>query len=626
MAFKILTTPGRSDLFSEITDPLDLGMPFKNTYLRAGERTVTNDEYFAFARQLFCTDNIRNNPNIFVDHRSTPPTASNPIPTFTEKFLEKIPADLHQFAFLVSYMPSYGGSIIDSRLNISWDSYSAYIHGVNAGSQTVDINSDVYWAGMHLYLVGVSEFFQGAVWRAIKGINSSPTTTFGNNLFRRAGMLMSGYKYIRRALSDNEQAIANGSMMSAGDVVEMMNDQDPASYTLKYTREWGYILVAPINIRNKSSLYQVFPASQDVLAILGDAGPRKKIIKRKEKSIEVTSKYQRFYGVEVELATNKTPKEMIDLQGDPIGFILKNDASITGTKSRKYECVTMPLDMVEHRKLWTRFFNNVGDKGDFDVSTQTNNGMHVHISKSLFTKDHLKNFTWFITAPEHREFIIQISQRSQESFDRWSGCPSYSAFAKHSRAYNDCVNQVTHIRGAVNVGNTRNKPTVEVRIFKGIVSCAEVLRNLEFVDSVFEFTRPVKEGGFCNYANNNVAAYYAWVKSTPKTQYKLLRADLYKLDMPAVIRKARVLRLVFNMNDPEAIVKTVNSERLRTKNMSEDKRFIVDKVVFATVTRLVGKRAFSVDEEGMLTCVLRNQGRLAHLDEKILKGYDKRQA
>lgn len=625
MAFKILASATPEDNTLVSVERVDLGDPRKVKFHPTSEGGVKYEDYFRFARQLFSTENIRANPGIFSQPRLGPSGQWIEAGTdFSRKFLEKVPEHLHEFGFAMSvYYDPYDDREIDNRITISYDSYSCVLHGQNCGGQTVSINSDAYWAGIILFLSSVKDFFNGAVWRVVKGACSTHQTPAPTNAFKYAGLLMNGCRYIIRA--PTLHSLHTGTPITSESAMELLNNEG-AEVSLEFVQVNNqYVLLAPVSLLNKSSLYQLFSSTQDITAILGKGSPIKKTIVKNSKSVVVEALSQKLYGVELELSTDKTVRQIIDAQGDPVRFLCKQDGSITGSKRNRYECVTVPLAMSEHRQLWTRFFTNIGSKGDFDISTQTNNGMHVHIGRKLFTEGHLRNFTWFITAPENREFMLQISQRSQESFDRWSPCPKYNNYRSHLDSYKACVQAVSSLRGAVNIGNTRNKPTVEVRIFKGIVSCAEVLRNLEVVDSIFEFTKPINEGGYSNYQTLTIENYYNWVKSTPKTQYKNLRADLWKLDIPLLVRKARALRLLFNMTDPEQIAKIVNREKVRTEAYKdESKRFVVDKIVFATVTRLVGRRAFDLSEEGVLTVVHKAVGRIAHLDEKLITSYDKR--
>lgn len=596
----------------------ELGDPRKNKFVGSGGQGVTHEQYFRFAMQMFSTENIRNNPDIFNAHRNPNYNSSE----FVQKFLSKVPEALHpySFCFALSYN-TWESMTSDVRYSLTYDTYSMTVYGTNYGCQQVLLTSDTYWASLILYLQTIKEFFEGSVWRTIKNTKTNYNTIAGENAFRYAAWCMSGNRYIQRGTATN--TIGQGGTITAESALDILSEEN-TDVRFYYDAQYGYILICPVSIRNKSTLYQLFSASQDVTAVLGKGSPVKKKLVKNGKSIEVSKAIPRYYGVELELSTDKTVKEMINYQGDPVFFLSKSDASITGSKRGRFECVTIPMEISDHRKCWTRFFANVGDKNDFDVTTQTNNGMHVHISKNCFTDNHLTNFTWFITAPENREFILQLAQRTQESFDRWSPCPKYNNRSSHYKAFKDCVAQVGSLRGAVNTGQNRGKGTVEVRIFKGIVSCAEVLRNLEVVDSIFEFTKPVKEGGPSTYFTLTVQDYYNWVKATPRNQYKLLRADLWKLDIPNLVKKARVIRLLFNTTDPEAIVKKVNDEKTRTESLKDDqKRLVIDKVVFAAVTRLIGRRAFGINDDGQLVIAHRAVGRIAHLDEKLIRNYDK---
>jgi hypothetical protein len=611
MAYKVFVGV---DTLGEVSDMYALANPMKNPFIC--DENSTYDEYYKYARQLFSTENIRNNPLIFCDPRTSSAVS---YPEYSIKFLQNVLAELHEYAFYISIMyDSYGQRYYDNRCSINYGNASQPL-SVNPGDgQTVELDGAAYWAGLNLYLLSIKDFFASSLWAQLKNRRTVPQLWAPCNAFRWPAFCMQGYRFIRRTISMNREHVSNAPSVSAYDIKTMWEGASPnAAISFVYDANWGFVCVAPISAANKSSLYQVFSASQDVTAILGKGQASDKT-KGKFKANAETSKYRpRVYGVELELCTAKTPKEMIDLQGDPVGFLLKSDASITGNKNHKYECVTLPLELSEQRKLWTRFFANVGSKNDFDVSTLTNNGMHVHIGRDRFDDEHLRRFCWFVTAPENREFIIALSQRAIDSFDRWSPAPNYGQYRKHLDAFNSSVTMCAGLRGAVNIGHNRNKPTVEVRIFKGIVSCAEVLRNLEAVDALYEFTLVSK------YRQLTLWDFWIWLKEQPRNKYKLLRADIYKLDMDTLVKKSKTLRICFGLQEPEKIVDVINQQVKKTKG-DKTHEFIIDKIVFATITRLIGRRAFGLDSNGTLSVVQKNVGRISHLDEKITKEFAKR--
>lgn len=612
MAYKVLKTfdVACADPYITIEGSAhQLSNPEKIKLWKADGTGCTLAEYFRAAESFFTPENIRQNPQIFTNYRADASSCTS----FCNKLLEKIPATDLKFLFCYTIYSEYGGNILDQRYAPAWQNNTLWCHSGN--SHRIDINSESFWDGLKLYIASVKDFCTGSTYNLVKDkpLDNSSTYLVGNQFVHMERLLLNN-KYIRR-YTTLERGGHTAGTCRPNEAMEAIS-LNPSACGLHYFEDM-WVLVCPINAANKSSLYQVFVASQDVTQILGKGTAKTKIVKRGDKEHKViTTRSARLLGVEVELCSSLPVRDMIDKQGDEIFFLCKSDASITGSKANRYECVTKPMSLSDHRINWSRFFSKVDDKSVFDVSTDTNNGMHVHIGKDNFTTEHLNNFTWFITNPAHHEFILLLSQRTADSFQRWCPTPNFSQHRKAREAFKSCVQAAGQLRGAVNVG-ARTKSTVEVRIFKGIVSCAEILRNLEVVDAIFEFTQQA------NYFQLTIRDFYNWVRSTPRTQYKLLRADLFKLEMDKIIRRAEVYRLCFGIDDPEKIVDTVNKHKMKTEKLKADQRFEIDTLVYTTVTKMIGRRVFGMSDEGLLTVSVKNTGRLAHMDQKVQDSYAK---
>lgn len=626
MAYKVLKTFDVSaaglpegDQFITVQTATELGDPRINKlYTNSTDEGQTFENIIRFGQQLFSTENIQNNPPIFCSDPtgvSLNSRALGQIVAYSAKFLEKVPTELHCWAFFLSISVDdyYSMEVYDSRGSPNWGSDN--VGASYSPASRVYMDQQLYWDSLIIYLSSVRDFFSNSTWNLIKVRKAKRNAHGPYNAFGPAMQILAPKSYIHR--KQPGASPYSTVTCTAWQAMEILSESPEA--TLAYnTQSSTWTLTCPISVKNKSSLYQVFSSSTDVCAILGNGLAKKKTVKKGDKEIKHDmSRFSRLYGVELELTTDLSTKQMIDSQGDEIFFLLKQDSSIMGAKKEKYECVTKPMALPDHRVMWSRFFARVADKAVFDQSTTTNNGMHIHIHRDCFKGDHLQKFAWFITNPAHYEFMLQISQRTADSLNRWAPMPNYSTCRNEEAAYKDCLRLNGANRGAVNTGNTRGKGTCEVRLFKGIVSCSEVIRNLEVVDSIYEFTliTPRRQQTLRNY--------YAWVKSTPRTQYKLLRADLFKLEMDKLIKKAEIVRMVFGLTDPDKIVERINAETERTLKGPADKRFIVDTLVFSTVTRLLGKKAFGISDDGLLTVKQRNVGRLTHLDVKTEKAYSK---
>jgi hypothetical protein len=573
---------------------------------------VTNKEYLDFARAVYSSDNIRTCPLMFLSRDET-----RGISVYNSKFLAKVPADLHQWSFYLSIYPDYFvmDSYVDCRSMPLW--HGEYLWYISLPQTNANIDSDSYWEGLISYLQSVRDFFEAPSFAIHLGKKVTTNTWMPNNVLYYAVQQMNGRQYIYRQTNANRyQGISQGMISAAACMDVLSAGTSDVTFSL---RDGQWVLICPVSLQNKSSLYQVFNASTDVVGILGGIKLDKKTVVKGDKTLSyLTGKAQKGYGVEVELTTTMSVKQMIDNQGDEIFFLCKADASITGSKANKYECVTRPMSLPQQRVNWARFFHNVGDMVVFDQSTLTNNGMHVHIDKSLFTPEHLQNFCWFLTNPAHTEFLLQLSQRTMESFRKWAPVPDYSAYRTPHKAWQNCIRESGNLRGTCNLG-ARTKKTVEVRLFKGIVSCSEIIRNVEAVDAFFEFTGMITEQS--NRLQLTLRNFYKWLKATPKTQYKFLRADLFKLEMDKLIRRAEIQDLVFGLNDPAKIVERVNNAKLRSEKLGSKERFEIDNFVLATVTKIIGRKVFGQSDDGYLTLLHKNAGRIAHLDQKTLKAY-----
>jgi len=131
-------------------------------------------------------------------------------------------------------------------------------------------------------------------------------------------------------------------------------------------------------------------------------------------------------------------------------------------------------------------------------------GFHVHLSKSAFSTCHLYKFIDFINNKKHTPFINKVAKRDiikskyckpyrHDSTNEKLRQHLYKQIAKHK---NNCG---IHKYSAVNL--VPDKDTVEVRIFQGDLSVIVLYERIEFLHSLFEFTRkaPFKDVKLKNY-------------------------------------------------------------------------------------------------------------------------------
>jgi len=107
--------------------------------------------------------------------------------------------------------------------------------------------------------------------------------------------------------------------------------------------------------------------------------------------------------------------------------------------------------------------------------------MHVHISRSAFSKQHLFKF---LTLFQSSEFVAALSRRKIEHLNEWARIQNYSTRTKKGIVING--------DGTGKYYAVRTTPyTIEVRIFRGTLGKSGFYSNLEACKALFDFTRDV---------------------------------------------------------------------------------------------------------------------------------------
>lgn len=301
------------------------------------------------------------------------------------------------------------------------------------------------------------------------------------------------------------------------------------------------------------------------------------------------------YGVELETSSDYSPKQLIDAQRD-LFFILKQDGSIYGNKSNAYELVTVPATLKAHKRLWAEFFEKI-DYNLFDTSKATGNGMHVHVDRLAFSTNHLNRFTWFITNPANDVFMLAVSERpSKKNFEEWARMPVHTHHATRIRASRSASATNRGNRGAVHF---KGHTTVEVRMFKGIVSYATIVKNLEFVDSVFEYTRT---NMLCQMSLKH---YLAWLDATPKNKYQILKTFLSEIKLQDMVISSEISDYLWTADADHVVVEKLNKAP-----------FTVTNAHITSLNKKKRKRTY-VMKDGKITCVSPTGGLLAKLDKTM---------
>lgn len=363
--------------------------------------------------------------------------------------------------------------------------------------------------------------------------------------------------------------------------------------TLSFNRNLSSITVTtPITYANRSLLYSIFPYSTDITAMI----PGKKKLPTEGTPIHV--------GVELEVSTDYNVNHLIDASAE-LFFIAKQDSSITGKKSQRMELVTVPASFKYLKKQYALWFNNL-DYNMFDCTVETNNGMHVHVDRQAFDDDyHIRNFCWFINNPANTPFIVAMSDRgSLEAMRHYTPFLQFPSHSTRTTAFKSCHRLLDGHRGATNLKNGwANAKTVEVRIFRGIVSYAAIVKNLEFVESLFHFTQSLR-----SYRELSLGCYIKWLFNTPPNKYSILKKFIQSHDLNRFLLVADIKDLIFNETDPDKIAKILMRSKLPITN---------DHITYLNRGR---KRTFTLDKDtGQINVIKTNIFKLADLDIDLAK-------
>lgn len=420
-----------------------------------------------------------------------------------------------------------------------------------------------------------------------------------SHLFRHAIQFLCNYPFV-------QDEIGHMTIASARTRYYQSSSPEDIVFTPRFDNRDRNIISILMSIkvskRNRSALYNIKSYTTDVLSIL--PYPLKE---QKENN-------PLLVGVELEVCTDYHIRQLVDAAED-VFFLGKSDSSITGNKHYCVELVTAPASIKYLKRQYALWFNNL-DYSKFDTSTDTNNGMHVHVGREHFRnelgtedKNHIRNFCWFINNPANTDFFVYLSERgSLAKMQSYTPFYQFSRGSSKLRAFKEICSSVGSggFRGATNFkGGWDNAKTVEVRIFKGIVSYACIVKNLEVVDSVFHFTRSLT-----SYRDLTLKGYLKWLSNTPRNKYSVLKKFIDQADISKFIVASDVRDLIFNEDNPEKIVEKLNKAPFKLTN---------DHVTYLNRGR---KRTFVLNKEtGQLNVDQNKRSKVAFLDKEIAARY-----
>lgn len=315
-------------------------------------------------------------------------------------------------------------------------------------------------------------------------------------------------------------------------------------------------------------------------------------------------------GVELELSTEYSWRQLVDAAEDPF-FILKQDGSITGSKPNLAELVTAPSSFKYLKRQFALWFDKL-DYNKFDTTTNTGNGMHVHVGKEHFEdRIHMRNFCWFLNNPANQDFNVLISERgTYQIMSRYSPICSFYGCSTKMRAYRRVLELVGNgFRGISNFkGGINRSDTIEVRMFKGIVSYASIVKNLEYVESLFYFTRSLS-----SYRELSLKHYLEFLNKTPKNRFTVLKEflEVEKVALKKLLPAAEVKDIIFNVEGPHKILELIHKSGLK-----------VTKEHLAFLNKRKRTKTFALDPKtGQLMIIGGVGSKLVHLDKAIANRY-----
>lgn len=159
--------------------------------------------------------------------------------------------------------------------------------------------------------------------------------------------------------------------------------------------------------------------------------------------------------------------------------ICKEDGSLDDSEG--FEIVTIPATLAYHKKALESFFRK-NDKHEYVSSWNRKEcGMHVHIGLETISPLVLGRMLVFVNDEKNEEFLSLVAGRPVNRNAPW-------AATKH-KTLRSGVNPEKEHYEALSVSRSTSGKTCELRIFKGNVAKAGVLKNIEFAHALVMFAK-----------------------------------------------------------------------------------------------------------------------------------------
>lgn len=138
------------------------------------------------------------------------------------------------------------------------------------------------------------------------------------------------------------------------------------------------------------------------------------------------------------------------------------------------------------------------------VRINKNCGMHVHLTRSMFTPDHLYAFQKLIY--DNKEFTEKISRRPKRSLSYWASLQESEEKLIEKSEKTITINDGRKKYTAV---NTCHRNSIEIRIFRSTIQPEEIFTSVEYCIAAYEYTKESE--------STDLTGYLDWVSCNKKT-------------------------------------------------------------------------------------------------------------
>jgi hypothetical protein len=215
-----------------------------------------------------------------------------------------------------------------------------------------------------------------------------------------------------------------------------------------------------------------------------------------------------YMGLEIEIEKcSNYVNEMAERAGEswwePTFFYFKSDGSLMDEGA---EMVTMPatMDAIKAIFPWEglEWLHSQGARSFGYSST----GFHIHVSKSAFQPSHMYKFIKFQL--KNVTLCEKIAQRSESHWASFDNQDMIQARESMTKDYAEGKRRNNIRYSALNFSPHE---TVELRYFKGNILPSAINRNIEFVQSLYDYTKQMTARDYIQH-KWSVQAYYSYVQ------------------------------------------------------------------------------------------------------------------